>query len=91
VDIHGVMRRGARLDTLGGWVAACTAHRSRITTGNTLGGWVAARATHPSRIITGNTLGGWATTGTILEDWVLHNTTSKAEGLSVTSIGNEQP
>jgi hypothetical protein len=66
------MRRGARWDTLGGWVAARTAHQSRIITGNTLGAGLQL-ALHPGRIITDNTLGGWATASTTLEDWVLCN------------------
>jgi hypothetical protein len=57
MDVHGGVGRRAHLNTLGGWVAACATHQSRITTGNTLGGWVAACATHQSRITTGNTLG----------------------------------
>jgi hypothetical protein len=71
VDIHGGMRRGARSDTLGGWVAACIADWSQITTGSTLGGWVVARATHSSWIIADNTLGGWVIAGAILGDRVL--------------------
>jgi hypothetical protein len=48
VDIHGGVGKEAHLNTLGGWVIACTTHQSWITTSNTLGGWVTS----------GTTLGG---------------------------------
>jgi hypothetical protein len=59
MDIHGGVGRRAHLDTLGGWVAACATHQSRITTSDTLGGSVAACATDQSWITTDDTLGGW--------------------------------